>query len=102
MPKRANSPQHFALIGAVDLVDEQHRRLAAAAQRGEDVLVLRQDAVARINHEDEQVGFLDRGQRLLRGEAGEAFVFARQAAGVDQHEGPVFDQAAHPVMGGRA
>jgi hypothetical protein len=90
--------QHLRLVHAVDLVDDEHRRLAGAAQRGEDVLVLRQDAIARVHHEDAQVGFLDGGHRLLRREPGHAFVFAAQAAGVHEYEGAAVDLAANAVV----
>ena len=80
---------------ALGLVGHQQRRLAQAAQVIGDVVVLRRQAVARIDHEDDHIGLGHRLARLL-GHFLEDARFGRrlEAAGVDDD---VFAVAQPPL-----
>ena len=56
---------------------------AVLRSQAQDVVVQRRGAFAAVDDEQHQVGFLGRGARLARGGAGQAFVLAGDAAGVD-------------------
>ena len=51
--------------GVVGLVDDQDRRLAGAPQAIGHLVVERRDADGRVDHEEDQVGLLDRDARLV-------------------------------------
>ena len=89
--------QHGLLVESVGLVDHGDDRLAAAAQLAKDHVILRQQPVAGIDHEDQDVGFLDRQAHLLRGEHVHGVLDAGQTAGIDHHKRPIA-AAANAVM----
>ena len=59
--------QRGAFVEPVGLVYGQQQRLAGAAQDIEDVAILRQQTLARVDHEHDTVGFCDGQLGLARG-----------------------------------
>ena len=82
-PQPVELPHSGASLAHVALVDHQHDRLAAAAQRGEHLLVAGHRPGAAVDHEQEHVALVDREQHL-RAEAERILALGHQAAGVDE------------------
>ena len=74
-------------VEALGLVDDDDDVLAALAQRLRDEVVRRREAVARVDQEQDAVGFLDGAQRLPRHQLLDAAARLDQAAGVDDDVG---------------
>jgi hypothetical protein len=87
-----------ARIQAIGLVDHEHRRPCGLAQPLQDVVVQRRRAFAAIDHEQDEIGFFRCRPGLARGGAGEAFIHAGDAAGIDHGEVTLAFRPAHAVV----
>jgi hypothetical protein len=74
-------------VGRVGLVHSDDRRLPAPPHLVEDPAVAGQQALARIAHEDDRIGLVDRGLGLAARELRELVAVAVEPPGVDHHEG---------------
>ena len=88
--ERPELPELLILVvGVIALVDHEEDGLVALAQDARDLLVLVGHADRAIHDEDDDIGLVACGERLLADARGEAVGgFDRfDAAGVDEHEG---------------
>lgn len=91
-------------IHAFGLIDRQQHRAGRAAQAVGDHLILRREAAARIDHENNGIGLVDGLERLTRHFGHDAFLGHRfQTAGVHDQirfvadtPTPVMTVARHP------
>src|SRR5579884_2217742 len=91
-----------SLGGGIDLVRHEQHRPAPRAEQPGDLPVLRGEPRARVDHEQHDVGLVDRPLRLPADQAGERLAGARhQPAGVDERELPARPLARRfePVAG---
>ena len=87
-PHRKELPEPVLVGGVVVLVGDDDHRPLRATQRAGHLLVLLGDAGAPVHHEEDHVGLLAGGERLLADAPGEAVRRAGRlyASGVHEHE----------------
>ena len=84
--ERGEFAEHDVLVDAVDFVDDEDQGLSRAAQAIDDVAIGRQQAVARIDDEQDRIGLGDRDVDLGGRLCGKALGVVHQPAGVDDDE----------------
>jgi hypothetical protein len=76
--------QGGVLVHAVDLVRHQDHGPGRAPQQGCDFLVFRGQAIARAQHEEHELGLVDRMVNLTRRQVLDPFRLRNQSAGIHQ------------------
>ena len=97
MPSRENSADAVFSSTPSILLTASNVVFAPRRRAVDDVAVLRQQSVARVDDEHDDVGLLDREIGLTRGQCTDAFFVAGQSAGIDDDEFAIA-QSAYAVV----